>query len=156
MSPSEDHERFSEDLQEVADVLREQRPELEPLELDRIKLRAMSGARPSTSSQRKGFAMRSRLVAFLTVGALALSGGTAMAGFFNWGDGFSGFFDQHDDASHHQYKPPCKPGWGYGDDHHCHSGPPGHHEWHFKHGWCWLQDGHGGFKWGIGDGWVYD
>ena len=21
--------------------------------------------------------------------------------------------------------PPCKPGWGYGDKNHCHSGPPG-------------------------------
>jgi hypothetical protein len=20
---------------------------------------------------------------------------------------------------------PCKPGWGYGDKNHCHSGPPG-------------------------------
>ena len=22
----------------------------------------------------------------------------------------------------------CKPGWGYGDKNHCHSGPPGHHK----------------------------
>ena len=100
--------------------------------------------------------MRSRLVAFLTVGTLALSGGTAMAGFFDFGGGFGGFFDHGESAGYHQYKPPCKPGWGFGDDHHCHIGPPGHF-WHFiHHGWCWLSDGHGGFKWGLGDGWAVE
>jgi hypothetical protein len=32
--------------------------------------------------------------------------------------------------------PSCKPGWGYGDKNHCHSGPPGlvgHHPGHGPH-----------------------
>jgi len=157
MSPSEDHEPFSEDVQEVADVLRERRPSLEPLELDQIKLRAMSGARRSASSHQGRFSIRSRLVAVLTVGMLALGTGSAVAGFFDFGGGYSGSSDGAS-ASWHQYRPPCKPGWGYGDDRHCHYGPPGHHHyyWHYKHGWCWRSDGHGGYKWGYGDGWVYE
>ena len=64
-------------------MLRDRRATLDPLALDAIKLRAMSGARRSTSSRQKGFFMRSRLAPVLTIaflglgtgGALALSGG---------------------------------------------------------------------------------
>lgn len=28
-------------------------------------------------------------------------------------------------GSAYGYGVPCKPGWGHGDRHHCHSGPPG-------------------------------
>jgi hypothetical protein len=28
---------------------------------------------------------------------------------------------------------PCKPGWGYGDTNHCHSGPPGLMNKHHGH-----------------------
>jgi len=99
--------------------------------------------------------MRSRLVALLTVGMLILGTGSAMAGFFDFGGGFSGFFD-NDNAAFHQYKfhPPCKTGWYFGYDDKCHIGPPGHY-WHFIHGWCWIPDGNGGFTWGFGNGWVY-
>ncbi len=87
MSRSHNEERFPDDLQEVADVLRDERPALSPLELDRIKLRAMSATRHSTSPG-KGSFMRSRLTtllatAFLVVGtggALALSGGGGSSG----------------------------------------------------------------------------
>jgi hypothetical protein len=83
MRRSNREERFADGLQEVADVLSERRPTLDPLALDRVKLRAMSAARRSTSSRAKGSFMRSRLTtllvaAFLTVGtggALALAGG---------------------------------------------------------------------------------
>lgn len=164
MSQSDSHQPFSKDLQEVADVLRERRSALKPLELDRIKLRAMSSARRSTTSSTKGFSMRSRLkgysmrsrlIAFLTAGMLVVGSGSAMADFFNWGGGFGGYFDFGGSASYHQYRPPCKDGYGFGDDHHCHIGPPGqHHHFHFIHGFCWISDGHGGYNWGYGDGWV--
>jgi hypothetical protein len=83
MSRSPGEERLAEDLQQVAEELRDRRATLDPLALDEIKLRAMSRARRSTSSRQKGFFMRTRLttvlaIAFLGVGtggALALSGG---------------------------------------------------------------------------------
>jgi hypothetical protein len=104
MSHSHEDERFSDDLQHVADVLRDGRPTLDPLALDRVKLRAMSGARRSSSSQPKGF-LRQRLAALLTAGLLVLgTGGTlALAG----GGGGGGA-----SASFHQYKPPCVHGKG--------------------------------------------
>jgi hypothetical protein len=155
MSQSEDRERYSEDLQEVADILRERCPALGPLELDRIKRRTMSSARRSIPSQRRGFSLRSRLVAFLTVGMLALGAGTAIAGFVNFGGGFSGYFDGGS-ASYHQYRPPCKYGYNFGNDRKCHAAPPGQYYWHFIHGWCWIPNGNGGFTWGYGNGWVFE
>ena len=153
MSRSEDHERFPEDLQEVAEVLRERRPSSSRLELDRIKLRAMSGARRSTASQQGGFSMRSRLVAFLTVGMLAVGTGSAVAVFSSSGGGVPGS-SANGSAAHHEYKPPCKDGEHFGDDHRCKK-DKGKHHWEHHHGWCWQDDGHGGWKWGYGDGWVY-
>ena len=67
MDRSHRDERLADDLQEVADMLREERPMLDPLALDRAKLRAMSGARRFSSSRQKGFLMRSRLTTALTL-----------------------------------------------------------------------------------------
>lgn len=96
-------------------MLHDQRPELDPLALDRVKLRAMSAARRSTFSKDKGFFMRSRLTtllaaAFLTVGtggALALDGWDG----FGHHDGGSAGFDQYHTCDH---------GKGQGRDHECH------------------------------------
>jgi hypothetical protein len=124
MSRSHRHERFDDDLQEVADVLRDRRPTLDPLALDAIKLRAMSRARRSNSSPAKGFMMRSRLTTLLTVAFLSLGTGGAVA-CVSWveGDGFGFGFGGHDGGSAGctQYRP----GNGYGDKNHCHTGPPG-------------------------------
>jgi hypothetical protein len=115
MSRSHKEDRFSDDLQEVADVLRDQRPALTPLELDRIKLRAMSATRRSTSPG-KGFFMRSRLTTALTIGFLTLGTGGAMA-LYGGGGGFEG--DHGGSASFHQYRE-CDHGNGRGKDHECH------------------------------------
>src|ERR1700691_5495127 len=51
MSHSHEDEHLPDDLQYVADALREERPTLDPLALDRVKLRAMSAGRRSSSSR---------------------------------------------------------------------------------------------------------
>jgi hypothetical protein len=79
MSRSHVEKRLANDLQEVADVLCDQRPGLDPLALDAVKLRAISRARRSTSSRQKGFFMRSRLTTVLTVAFLSLGTGGALA-----------------------------------------------------------------------------
>src|SRR2546429_9227182 len=117
MSRSHDEERFRDELREVADALRDQRPTLDPLTLDAIKLRAMSRRRRSTSSRAKGVLMRSRLTTLLTVGFLCLGTGGALAVVggvppFSSGDNGS--------ASCTQYRP----GNGFGGKNHCHTGPP--------------------------------
>jgi len=120
MSHSHSDEHFSEDLQKVADVLRNGRATLDPLALDRVKLRAMSGARRSTSPRDKGSFMRSRITALVTVGFLTLGTGGALA--LAGGDGGS----LGGSASFHQYRPPCEHGKGHGGDHECH-GHEGEH-----------------------------
>jgi hypothetical protein len=74
-------QRVPDDLQHVVEHLRDQRPEPTPLELDRIKLRAMARAKGAATLTPigKGRFMRSRLISvMLAVGVLA--GGTgAMA-----------------------------------------------------------------------------
>jgi hypothetical protein len=78
MSRSHREERFADDLQPIAEVLRDQRATLDPLALDAIKLRATSGARRSTSSRQKGFFMRSRLTTVITIAFLSLATGGTM------------------------------------------------------------------------------
>jgi hypothetical protein len=119
MNTPHNEERFAEDLQEVADVLCDQRPTLDPLAVDRVKLRAMTRARRSTSSRQKGFFMRSRLTTVLTIAFLSLGTGGALA--VVGGEDFG--LGPHDggSASCTQYRP----GNGYGDKNHCHTGPPG-------------------------------
>jgi len=85
---------------------------------------------------------------------LALGTGSAIAGFFEYGGGYSGFID-NGSAGWHQYRPPCKSGWYFGTDGKCHQCPHGHY-WHWIHGWCWLPNGHGGFTWGFGNGWSFE
>jgi hypothetical protein len=117
MSTSHDEERFGDELREVADTLRDQRPTLDPLTLDAIKLRAMSRRRRSTSSRAKGVLMRSRLTTLLTVGFLCLGTGGALAVV----GGIPPFSSSGESASCTQYRP----GNGFGDKNHCHTGPPG-------------------------------
>jgi hypothetical protein len=155
MGRSEEHERLPEDLDWVADALQRRRLKLEPLELDRIKLRAMSGARRSASSQPKAFSLRSRLVTILTVGMLALGTGSAVAGLFSAGGGVPSSSGSQS-AAHHEYKPPCKDDEKFEHGHCVKEKDHEHHRWEHKHGWCWLEDGHGGWTWGYGDGWVYE
>ncbi len=120
MSHSHKEEPFSDDLQRVADVLRDGRPTLDPLTLDRVKLRAMSGAQRSTP-QHKGSFMRSRMTALVTAGFLTLGTGGALALSGGGDGGGSG-----GSASFHQYRPPCEHGEGRGRDHECH-GHEGEH-----------------------------
>src|SRR5690349_5412809 len=123
MSTSHKEEHLAEGLQEVADVLRDQRPGLDPLALDAIKLRAISRARRSTSSRQKGFFMRSRLTTVLTVAFLSLGTGGALA----WVGGEDFGLGGHDggSASFNQYRE-CDHGNGRGKDHECH-GHEGEH-----------------------------
>ena len=125
MSQSEDHERFSEDLNEVATRCAAGVQSFSLWSSTRIKLRAMSGARRST--QQKGVSvMRSRMVAFLTVGMLALGTGTAAACVFNFGGGFSGVFGtEAESAAYHQYRPPCPPFFRPGANGQCQFDPLG-------------------------------
>lgn len=100
-----------EDLDEVAQRLREHRPEASALELDHIKMRAMARA---ASSRPKGAVLRTRLlVALCSLGLMAGgTGGVIAAKGGNPGKG---------SASKGQYKP----GKGCGDKNHTHTGPPG-------------------------------
>src|SRR4029077_9283366 len=142
MSHSDD-DIFTDDLQQVADVLRDGRPTLDPLALDRVKLRAMSGARRSTTPRHKGLFMRSRLMTLVTAvflilgtgGAMALAGGGHFGGF----DGFGGFGGgDGGSASYHQYRPPCPPGYEFAGDRHCRPIPPPRcgHGFEFSGGKC--------------------
>lgn len=143
MDSSNREERFADDLQPVADALREQRPTLDPLALDRIKLRAMGGARQSAFSRQKGFVMRSRLTTLLTIAFLSLGTGGALA----WvgGEHFGLDSGDHGSASSNQYR--CDHGNGKGKDHECHGHegePPGHSGE--------PPPGHGGPERGLGGG----
>lgn len=87
-----------DELQDVACRLREERPEVSALDLDRIKQRARARAFPSRT---RGSTLKSRIVvALLTLGLMA--GGTG--GVIAAGGGNSG-----GNASNSQYKPGCGP-----------------------------------------------
>jgi hypothetical protein len=101
MNSKRGNKKLPDDLQDVAKSLRDQRSALEPLELDRIKLRAMSGARRKRSSG-LGAGTRSRATAFLTVAFLALGTGGALA--LHSGKGIESG-GKHHSASYHQYRP---------------------------------------------------
>ena len=109
---SEGNRGLPEDLSGVEERLAASRPEVTPLDLDRIKLRAMSQA-SRTSPRRKGLVMRSKLVTMLLVLGLVASGGTA--GVIAGGNGNNG------NSGNGEYKP----GKGCGDKNHTHTGPPG-------------------------------
>jgi hypothetical protein len=105
MSHSHEDEHLPDDLRHVADALRDGRPKLDPLALDRVKLRAMQATRRSTSRP-KGSFMKQRLTTLFAAGFLVLGmGGTlALAG---GGDGKDG----GGSASYHQYRPECPSGY---------------------------------------------
>lgn len=153
MSSPHNEDRFSDDLQEVADVLRDQRPALTPLQLDQIKLRAMSGASRSTSTTRnRGSFMKSRLTTLIAAAFLALgTGGTlALAGGGGSGGkngGGSASFNQY----HCEHGKSCEEGKGKGKEkektkgHHGGGNKGGHKGDHGGH-----KGGHGGNKGGKG------
>ena len=104
MSPTDDQHRLPDDLREIAGVLRQERPALEPLRLDAIKLRAIAGARRPVQSK-KGALVGSRLTVLLTVIFLVLGTGGALAlcgsGSFGQGSGNAGYW---------QYRTGCPSG----------------------------------------------
>ena len=74
-------QRVPDDLKHVAEHLRDQRPEATALELDRIKLRAMTRAKGAATLTPigKGRFMRSRLVSLMLVTGVLAGGAGAMA-----------------------------------------------------------------------------
>src|SRR3954447_13915641 len=104
-------DNLPDELQDVARRLREERREATPLELDRIKMAAMSRARAKSFAPRGG--QRSRLVVALTTLALVGGGTGGVIGASN--NGTSGGKDNN--AAQKQYKP----GKGCGDKNHDHS-----------------------------------
>lgn len=105
MSMNRDHDHLPDDVLDVVQQLRENRPEASALELDRIKQRARAQAlRPSNRT--KGHLLRSRLtVALLSLGLMAGTTGGVIAA--KGGNGKGG------GAAKSQYKPgvgPCKNG----------------------------------------------
>jgi uncharacterized membrane protein len=109
-------EILPDELLEVGERLRKERATATPLELDRIKTRAMANA---ATSRPKGFALKSRSVAaLLTVALMAAGTGGVIAGGGNGNSGGS--------ASNSQYKPGCGPKKTDGvNPSGTHTGPPG-------------------------------
>ena len=103
-------ERIPQDLSEIAELLHSRRPEAGPLELDRIKLRAMQQAKPARRrparqfGKGKGF-MRSRVVGLLLVTGL-LGGGTGAMAAAGGPTPFDVLSSNHEGASNSQYCPP--------------------------------------------------
>jgi hypothetical protein len=101
MKRAHDEHRLPDDVREVADMLGDRRPALDPLTLDRVKLRAMSAASRSTSTRDRGSFMKSRLTTLIAAAFLALSTGGAFA---LAGGGGSGGKDGGGSASFSQYR----------------------------------------------------
>lgn len=118
-----------DELRELEQRLRSARPSFSELELDELKVRAMtsaSGASLAGSGRKRGKPMRSRVLT-LAVAAL-LIGGTAGGAIAAGGAGGSS------NAAKAQYRP----GNGCGDKNHTHTGPPGNPNNHK----CPPQSGH--------------
>ena len=109
-------EILPDELREVTERLRNERATATPLELDRIKTRAMANA---ATSRPKGFALKSRgIAAFLTLALMAAGTGGVIAGNGNGGG--------NGNASNSQYKPGCGPKKTDGvNPSGTHTGPPG-------------------------------
>jgi hypothetical protein len=71
--------RIPDELQDVVERLREERPQASGMELDQIKLRAMARADRTPVSDGKGRFMKSRLVTVMLVGGVLAGGAGAMA-----------------------------------------------------------------------------
>jgi hypothetical protein len=127
-----------EDLEQVAERLRQDRPEATPLELDQIKVRAMSRAEAPKMSVMTRL-MRTRLVSLILVvgvlmggaGAMAVSGGVPTLGGSH--GGHHGGKKQYCPPKHRHDDDDAATG-GHGKHHgkpkkhkRCHQGPkPGH------------------------------
>jgi hypothetical protein len=139
-----------EGLSNVEDALRRQRPTAEPLELDQIKLRAITKARKSPRT--RGFAMRSRLAAVLTCAFVGLGTTGAIAWSGNQGGGGS----HGGSGGYEQYRPPCHDGSNW-DGHGCHRDHHhGHGHWQYGHheGWDWNGSSYQ-YSNGNGNSWYY-
>jgi hypothetical protein len=99
------YDAHRDELEGVAQRLRDERPEASPLELDRIKTTAMSRAKAGSGRGRAG--ARRLAVASLTVGLLAAGTGSVLAG--NSGGGSKG------SAASAQYGGNCDTGNGNGN-----------------------------------------
>ena len=107
--------QLPDDLREIDERLRAERPEVSGLDLDRIKLRAMAGA---SSSQPRGARVKSRtLAAVLTIALMAGGTGGVIATTTHGNGG---------NASNSVYKPGCgPPPNGVDGAGHTHTGPDG-------------------------------
>jgi hypothetical protein len=107
---SREHHAHDQELEDVAQRLRDERPEASPLDLDRIKTIAMSRAKAARrkAAQRKGAGARRFAVAGLTVGLMAAGTGGVIAGV---GSGRS-----HGNAATAQYGGNCDTNNGNGDN----------------------------------------
>ena len=98
-------ERLPSELREIADLLRDERPEATAFELDRIKLRAKAARRrPALIGRGNGF-MRPRVVSILVVAGL-LGGGTGAMAAAGGPSPFRVFSHDHEGASNSEYCPP--------------------------------------------------
>jgi hypothetical protein len=98
------HDAHTEELEGVAQRLRNERPEASPLQLDQIKTSAMSRAKAGTSRHKAG--ARRLATAGLTIGLLAAGTGGVIAGGGGDGGGHGG------NASNTQYGSNCIAGNG--------------------------------------------
>ena len=108
--PDHTHEPLPEDLREVADRLRTERPRPTPLDLDRIKLQAMSRAeRHPAKRLGRPHLVRARLgIAAVATGLLIV--GAGMIGGANGGLPRVGF--EATPSVNSQYCPPSSPAAG--------------------------------------------
>jgi hypothetical protein len=91
------------ELKQLGERLRDERPQASPLELDRIKARAMTRASRAASVRTNGTFMRSRLVGILVVLGLVV-GGTS--GVLAATGGIPGSGGSSGSAPNNQYCPP--------------------------------------------------
>jgi hypothetical protein len=122
MSHSHDEERFPYALQGIADGLREERRALTPLELDRVKRRAMGGAHRSGSSRGASFPLQPRLTSLLTSVFLALGTGGALAAL---GGGDLGAGAHHGGSAADEQFGQCKASNGFTAENPCQTRPSG-------------------------------
>jgi|HubBroStandDraft_3_1064219.scaffolds.fasta_scaffold03175_6 hypothetical protein len=100
------HDAHRDDLESVAQRLRNERPEASPLELDRVKTTAMS--RAQLGARRAGFGARRFAVAGLTIGLMAAGTGGVIAS--------AGSGQTHGNAATAQYGSSCDTNNGNGNN----------------------------------------
>jgi hypothetical protein len=109
--------RLPPDLEQVAELLREERPAASPLDLDRIKTLAIR--RAQASAPRKGPLMKSRLVSVLVAAGILVGGaGGVMAATGGIpGSGHTSSSSSNDQYGGGQGNVPCPPGSQNGQGH---------------------------------------